>query len=178
MKRMTIIGMLTLGLVGVTIAQSANTSSEKGVKSYGLGVGLPYGGMGLRLGINVADRLNLFGGAGYQLAGIGYNVGLMKDFRPIGVTQLYVTGMYGSNAAIRLIGASYDDKVFLGPSAGGGIKINSRGYRGNYIDIGVLYPFTSSTYQQEFESIKNSSLANRLKDPWPVLVVIGYVWRI
>lgn len=162
--------------VNASLAQDTNVSSLQGEKSYGIGYGLPYGGIGLKVGYNLIDGLNAFAGVGYQTGSIGYNIGVAKDFIPNGVVQPYVSAMFGSNAAIRLIGTSYDERVFLGPSVGAGVKINAlaHSYRGNYLEIGAIYAFTSVTYQEEFESIKNSSYANKLNEPWPVLVVIGY----
>ena len=58
-----------------------NLSSKAGVVTGGLGFGLPYGGIGARLGVNFKDYLNLFAGVGTQLAGLGYNFGFRFDFK-------------------------------------------------------------------------------------------------
>lgn len=175
-RKLLSISSVLVFTIHFSLAQNTNVSSLQGEKSYGIGYGLPYGGIGLKVGYNLMDGLNAFAGVGYQTGPIGYNIGLQKDLVQSGMVQPYVSAMFGSNAAIRLIGTSYDERVFLGPSVGAGVKINalSHSYQGNYLELGVIYAFTSVSYQEEFESIKNSSLANKLNEPWPVLIVIGY----
>jgi hypothetical protein len=153
-------------------------SSQKGETTLGLGIGLPYGAIGLRLGVNVTDGLNLFGGAGYQISGLGYNIGILKDFPSSSMTQFYLTGMYGTNAAIKILNLSEYDKLYTGPTFGLGLKVNSRKTEGNYWDVGLLVPIRSSDYKEDEMAIKNDSRISEFRSPWPVLIVVGYNFNL
>lgn len=153
-------------------------SSQKGETTLGLGLGLPYGAFGVRLGTNITDGLNLFGGVGYQISGIGYNFGLLKDFPSSSMTQFYLMGMYGTNAAIKILELSEYDKVYTGPTFGLGIKINSRKTEGNYWDLGLLVPVRSSDYKNDETAVKNDPRISEFQPAWPVLIVVGYNFHL
>lgn len=163
----------------IALSQDLHLSSQKKESSFGIGGGLPYGGFGVRFGTNVANSLNLFGGLGYQLAGVGYNIGLLKDFKSSSMAQFYLTGMYGTNAAIKVKGLEdeYND-VYAGPSFGLGVKINSIQKEGNYWDLGILIPVRSGAFQDDYDKLKNDNRITDLTDPWPVLFVIGYNFNL
>lgn len=158
--------------------QEISLSSARGETSLGIGVGLPYGALGLRIGNNIADHLNLFGGLGYQLVGIGYNVGLLKDFKSNGSAQFYLLGMYGSNSAIRIEGLEEENKLYAGFTIGLGVKINSNMKEGNYWDLGLLLPFRSSSFENDFDRLQNDPRISELSDPWPLLFTVGYNFNL
>jgi hypothetical protein len=153
-------------------------SSQKGETTLGLGIGLPYGAIGLRFGTNITDGLNLFGGVGHQISGVGYNIGLLKDFPSSSMTQFYLTGMYGTNAAIKVLNLSEFDKVYTGATFGLGIKVNSRKTEGNYWDVGLLLPIRSSDYKDDETAVKNDPRISQFQAPWPVLIVVGYNFNL
>jgi len=176
--------MLILLLIGSSVhaqddEQNDNhLSSLKGESSLGIGIGLPYGALGFRFGTNVADNLNLFGGIGYQLVGVGYNFGILKDFKSSGSTQFYVLGMYGTNAAIVIEGADEFDEIYTGATFGLGIKINSRKTEGNFWDIGLLAPIRSSDYKDDADALDNNPLISDFTEPWPILITVGYNFNL
>ncbi len=177
LKPITLIFAFTLCSLG-TLAQENHLSSKKGETSIGLGLGLPYGALGGRFGINIIDNLNLFAGVGYQIAGVGYNFGLLKDFKSNSSTQFYLVGMYGTNAAIKVDGLSEYDELYLGPTLGLGIKINSRKTEGNYWDIGLLVPFQSNSFEDDKNIVENDPRVSEFTDAWPVLIVLGYNFNL
>lgn len=158
--------------------QETHLSSQKGETTFGLGLGLPYGGIGLRLGTNIIDHLNLFGGLGYQISGVGYNIGLRKDFKSSNMAQFYLTAMYGTNAAIKVKGLPSYDKVYSGASFGLGVKINSRSKEGNYWDLGLLLPLRSSRYLDDEKAVRTDPRITGFTAPWPVLIVVGYNFNL
>ena len=178
--------MRTLTFIIITIltasvychAQDGHLSSQKGQSSLGLGIGLPYGGIGIRFGTNISDHLNLFGGLGYQFAGAGYNVGLLKDFKSNSAAQFYILGMYGTNAAIKVDGLSDYDKVYTGASFGVGMKVNSRKKEGNFWDIGLLIPVRSSDFKDDEDAVKNDPRISEFTEAWPILLSIGYNFNL
>lgn len=184
-KKITLLSLFMLivvaGLAQDTEVDEENQghlSSRKGEATLGLGVGLPYGAIGLRAGVNVVNGLNVFGGVGYQISGVGYNVGVLKDFPSASMTQFYLTGMYGTNAAIKVVNLSEYDKLYTGPSFGLGIKINSRKTEGNYWDIGLLVPIRSSDYKDAETAVKSDPRISEFQRPLPVLIVVGYNFNL
>ena len=159
-------------------SQDTNLSSKEGTTTLGLGMGLPYGGVGIRIGTNLSDGFNLFGSLGYQLAGVGYNLGLRKDFGNTSMTQFYMLAMYGTNAAIKIIDLSEYDKVYTGATVGAGVKVNSRRKEGNYWDFGLLLPFRSSSYERDFKAADNDPRVGEFVAPWPVLITVGYNFKL
>lgn len=173
MKKLLLIGTCLLLFVSIQ-AQERNYSSRKGKSSIGFGMGLPYGGIGVNLSTNVANGLGLFGGFGYHFVGVGYNFGLRKDLIKAGLVDIYALGMYGTNAAIKIENASSYDKLYNGASFGAGFRINSRYRQGNHWNIGLLVPVRSSKYNDKVRELKNNSSITDFKEPWDVLIYIGY----
>lgn len=177
-KKSTIIIVACIISITTSFSQNTHLSSQEGELSFGLGIGLPYGAIGVRFGKNVIDGLNLYGGIGYQFVGIGYSLGVLKDFKSNSATQFYINGMYGSNAAIKVVGLEEYDKIYVGPSFGFGIKVNSRRKEGNFWDIGLLVPFRSSSFQDDIDVIKNDPRVAEFKEASPVLIVLGYNFNL
>ena len=173
--------VLTAGILLFTLcanAQDRNLSSLQGKSSLGIGVGLPYGGIGARFGTNLVNGLNLFGGVGYQISGIGFNAGLRQDVELGGLTQMYFTGMYGTNAAIKVSGLPEYDKLYMGATLGMGLKFNSRSKEGNYWDAGLVIPLRSSQYKTDETKMQNDPRIASFTSPWPVLIVVGYNFNL
>lgn len=167
-----------LNLVGSAVAQKDHLSSKAGEVSFGLGIGLPYGALGGRLGVNVIDNLNLFGGVGYQLAGVGYNFGILKDFETNSATQFYLQGMFGSNAAIVVEGLDEYDQIYTGVTFGLGVKINSQRTEGNFWDIGLLVPIRTDEFKADEETVKNDPRISEFNEAFPVLLTVGFNFNL
>ena len=168
--------VLALGMMQCGIAQVSeiHLSSKAGQMSMGLGLGLPYGAIGGRLGINLIDHLNLFVGIGHHIAGVGYNVGLRKEFSSSKAAQFYLTGMYGTNAAIKVKGLDTYDDVFVGGSFGLGLKLNSKRTKGRYWDFGLLYPIWERDFYAAQRAVKKDVRISGFTEASPVLIVVGY----
>ncbi len=176
MKNLKKIGVLIscLMMFGLSQAQDIHKSSRKGKSSLGIGLGSPYGGIGARFGTNIFDHFNVFAGVGYHISGVGYNIGILKDFKSNSSTQFYLSAMYGTNAAIKVEGLSEYDEVYTGGTFGLGIKINSRRREGNFWDFGLLLPLRSSSYNNDVKRAKNDSRISEFTEAWPVTLVVGY----
>lgn len=159
-------------------AQDIHLSSQQGQATLGVGVGLPYGGFGARFGVNLVDHLNLFGSLGYQLAGVGYNIGLLKDINSGNMVQFYFLAMYGTNAGIKVKGLSEYNKVYSGATFGVGTKFNSRRYEGNYWDVGLLVPLRSSKFKDDELAVENDPRITTYTRPWQVLITVGYNFNL
>ncbi|MDO6439068.1 hypothetical protein Q4534_16730 [Cyclobacterium sp. 1_MG-2023] len=154
-------------------AQKEHLTSQKGNSFIGFGGGLPYGGLGLQISNNIGKGFNLFGGLGYQIADVGYNVGFMKDFDSKSATQFYFSAMVGTNAAIKIDGLPESSKTYFGPSLGTGIKINSRSV-GGFLNLGLILPVRLMNYKNDLDQLKQDPRITDLTEPWPVLFVLAY----
>lgn len=151
-----------------------NPINKEGFGSFGVGIGLPYGGLGARIGYNVADKLNLFTGLGYNLAGFGFNLGLQYDFAEINRTVFYLSGMGGYNAVTYVDGAPEYTETFYGPSFGVGIKMDSKRASGNFWQFGIIVPVKSPAYEEMMNDIKNDPRIDGVIEPLPILITVGY----
>lgn len=157
----------------LAFGQDINKSSRQGSSSFGLGLGLSYGGIGIKLGTNIANHTTLFGGVGYQIAGAGYNFGLLYAVQSASLTEFYLIGMYGTNAGIISDGRELGE-LFTGPTFGVGIKVNSRKKEGNFWDIGVLVPIKSQDFYDRRDDFLNNPFISGFRDPSPIQINIGY----
>jgi hypothetical protein len=149
-----------------------NLGSSKGESTLGVGIGLPYGGLGMKMSVNPADQFTLFAGGGYNLVGFGTNFGAQYIFPSKKRTEFLVTGMYGYNTVVVFEGSDYRNYSFNGPSAGLGFRVNSARNEGAFWDFGLLVPFRSQAYKNYSQTLKNSS-GIEYNDPWPVLFFFG-----
>ena len=109
----------------------------------GLGLGLDYGGYGLRLDGRITPHTRLFFGLGTTFKFMGYNGGVHARILPAKRLCPYATAMYGFNAE----GTGVDgDQLFFGPSFGAGLEWM------NFIRIGALFPVYSEEVREVFEN--------------------------
>lgn len=113
---------------------------------FGVGIGLDHGGIGMRMDVRFTEHIGLFGGAGYNLAMVGWNAGLIYRYKLLGHVRPYATGMYGYNLAMRWVdpwGKTVHGENYYGPSFGGGVEFWSA-RRDSFIHVGLLVPVRSS----------------------------------
>jgi hypothetical protein len=165
-------------LMGTASLKAQHLSSSKGAASFGVGTGLPYGGIGGRLSFNPGDNVTMFGGLGYNFGSIGANGGLQLIIPSQKQTEFYFTGMYGYNAvmASEIVGTT--SRTYYGASFGVGLKINSLSTEGNYWDVGILAPIRSKRYKDDIEAIENNPYMKLESKPWPILFYVGYNFNI
>lgn len=187
MKKYLVILLLigSSALVFRSMAQEASTKQEVLRKtdqlSFGLGIGLDYGGLGCNFLYYPAKSIGLFAGAGYPLAGFGFNAGLKirivpekskSGFVPYGLI------MYGYNAAIAVQNASRFNKLFYGPTVGLGFEFLPRQSRSGFWTFALLVPVRSAEvdkYMDDLEENHGVQFDNRL---FPVGFSLGYRWLI
>lgn len=172
MKVIILLLALVLGTVIQTKAQ--HLASEKNSSAAGIGIGLPYGGIGARISYNPFEQTALFLGMGYNFAGVGINGGLQYILPSSKQTEVYFTAMYGANASIVIEGWGEFSKNYYGPSLGLGVRINSLRNEGSFWDVGIIVPIRSSSFNDDFDDLENSSFFSDLSRPWPVLITVGY----
>ena len=173
---------LLLSVAFVTHSQISNTPPpelEKPKSNIGLGIGLDYGGIGAKITGALSQNLGLFGGFGYNLAGIGFNGGLVVNLSPKTKVQPVLLGMYGYNAVILLKSGTAVVKrdTYYGPSFGFGLQFHGRNENGNFFNIELLFPVRNSDYEDDIHALKSQSNIS-LKEPPPVAISLGYHFGI
>jgi hypothetical protein len=145
-------------------------SPNKG-SSIGWGVGLDFGGIGVRAAVWPTKSVAFFAGAGYNLVGIGWNAGLNLKIPTEGRVVPYFSGMYGYNAAIKVTGALEFQNTYYGPSVGFGLEFHTR--KQSMVSVGFIVPFRSSAFHDDFDDFTNSGVDFTL-DPTPITISIGF----
>jgi hypothetical protein len=142
----------------------------------GLGLGLDYGGIGLKLAVSPEKHIGIFGGLGYNIHKAGYNFGAIIRLAPDKHVVPILTAMYGYNAVIVVKGAEQLNKTYYGPSFGGGVEINS--YSGkSFWNIELLVPVRSQEFKDDFDAI-DSNPSITIKAPLPITFSVGYHFRL
>jgi hypothetical protein len=145
--------------------------------SFGLGLGMDYGGIGGNILVCPLKNIGVFIGGGYAFAGFGYNAGIKLRTVPKSErTYLSVYGlwMYGYNAAIVVRDASRFNKFFYGNTIGVGIDYRPVNDKSGYLSLGLLIPFRSAdvlTYINNLRKYQNVIFKNGLT---PVGISIAY----
>ena len=162
-----------------SIAQKSDDIGSKNFSHHlGIGLGLTYGTLGGRYVFSPVDVFGLSVGLGYNLVGLGYNFAGIFSIPSKSRTQVYLSGMYGCNAVIRVEGAEGYNDTYSGISFGAGVKLNSRKNPGNYWDLGLIVPIRSTKFSDDWDAIKNNPSMSVQSDPWPVLLNVGYNFRL
>ncbi len=167
---------------GNTTAKEYDKDDFHSLLDLGIGAGLYYGGfMGPVIQYIPLNHLGIFGSAGYFFAGLGWQAGITgyimpkvpnKPFRVFG------TAMYGTNASIYVIGASYYNKIYLGPSFGGGIEMRFGRSKRSGINAQIIVPIRDSQYDVDLNIVKNDPSIEIDSEPLPVNISVGYHFEI
>jgi hypothetical protein len=145
---------------------------------FGIGFGLDYGGIiGGKMACVLPYRhVSVFGAAGAQITGIGWNVGttfhiFLKDNKHIFNPNLKI--MYGINRATYVVNASEYSKLFTGFTPGIGFEFKFGKKRANGFDIDLNYPIGSKAFEDQLTLIKNDPDVGKITMS-PVTVSMGY----
>lgn len=139
----------------------------------GLGIGLDHGGFGVRMDVPVARYFAAVAGAGYALAGIGWNVGVLIRPVPDNHVAPYLTAMYGYNAVIKVVDAEQYDKIYYGPTFGAGIEVYAR-RNTNYWHVAVLVPVRPEEFDADLARLKTTPGIELRGEPPTFGISLGY----
>jgi hypothetical protein len=138
--------------------------------SFGLGLGLDYGGIGGNLLMYPHKNFGIFFGVGYAIIDVGYNIGVKIRFISSKQTSSingYLIGMYGYNAAIKVTGAANLSRMFYGPSLGFGFDCGPRYSKKGYWCFDVLFPIRDPKAERFVNYYGGNSLL-------PITISFGY----
>lgn len=172
---------LAIFLIGQAPAQYTENPDllENNTNVYlGIGIGLPYGGMGGRVEVSPSEMFSGFLALGYNIKGVGVNGGVMYHLPSDSRLKFYGTAMFGYNAVIYVEGAPDFQKSYYGPTIGAGLKWFGRKTPAGYFDFNLLFPFRPSAYYDDFETANNVPGIHFNIKPPPIAFSIGYNWNI
>jgi hypothetical protein len=169
--------LLSLALLSCTIA-SAETKQPAPAHQFsvGLGGGLDYGGVGTRITYAPIKSVLVFAGVGYNLIGVGYNIGAGYRLLPDKRFSPYAVGIYGYNAVVTVTVNDQHvtdmDRTFYGATFGAGAELKRSRGRKNFWNFELLVPIRSkefNDYKSELERNFNATFS-----ALPIAFSIGY----
>mgnify|MGYP003641829396 CR=1 FL=1 len=145
--------------------------------TFGVGLGLDYGGFGMNFTTSLHTNIALFGGLGYSFSEIGYGFGsklrLMSAVNPSRVTP-YGIVMYGKQTIVKIENAARLNKSFHGITLGLGTDFSFKPRKKGYWSIGLLFPIRKSEVEEYLNYLKNVQGVTFSNDLSPVLFSFGY----
>lgn len=146
----------------------------------GIGLGLDYGGIGIKAEFVLADWLGVFGGFGYNLISPVYNAGASFKLMPQKKATPVILAMYGYNAGLKIKNVSpfgqneILSKTYYGFTAGAGVEVGY-GTKGNKACFSILVPFRSKEFHDTYDDFKNRGY--EFKPPvLPIAITIGLMF--
>ena len=160
----------------ITISLHAQSISQESMKNFniGLGLGIDYGGIGMRGTFHPIQHLGLFGGAGYNFNSLGFNIGGQWHISQ-NRNNFFLTGMYGYNAVLIVTGDINDKATYYGFSAGVGYQLKKKS-NSNFWNFELLIPFRNSNFEADIDALEE--MGTDLRKPYPVAISIGYHFKI
>lgn len=145
---------------------------------FGIGLGLDNGGvLGVKYTYSPIKYLGLFGAAGLQFGGLGWQVGAKgylisktskHGFRP------NVKMMYGVNASIYVLNAEEYTELYHGFCIGPGIEMRFGRMKKKGLDVDINFPFRSDEFWDDWDQVKNDPRVEDAVDPTPFTLSIGF----
>jgi hypothetical protein len=142
----------------------------------GLGLGIDYGGIGIRGTFKPIQQLGLFAAGGYNLNSIGFNAGAQWHFVQKNRHNFFLTGMYGYNAVIIVSGDINDKATYYGFSAGVGYQLTTKKSNLNFWNFELLVPIRNSNYKDDLDALK--TIGVDMREPFPFVISIGHHFKI
>ena len=142
----------------------------------GLGSGLDFGGIGGKIEYLPVKHLGIFGGLGYNLVSVGWNVGATFKIMPDKRVSPNLMFLYGYNKVFITFGVPEYNLTTYGVTIGGNLDVKI-GRKGNKLSVGLLVPIKSQEYKDHLEIIKNDAIVDVFFD-LPVAICVGYNFKL
>jgi len=162
--------LLLLLSFSIQAQEAVPTSSSFTENTIGIGLGIPYGVLGVNIDINIVPNLNFTGGIGTAIVGLGYNFGAKYFF--FGVSNSFrprVLAVYGTNTVLQVVGASSLDKAYTGLSLGIGGQWMWGESKTNGLDFDIIFIATTGL---DVNDLKNQGTI--VEEYGKVKISIGY----
>lgn len=175
MKKAFALLLLLIAIQSVAqVKDSLLVNSDK--LSFGLGMGLDYGGFGGNFTAYPNKNIGLFVGAGYAIGGFGFNGGVKLRFNAAEANRIkpYLMAMYGYNAIIVVKNETNLNKTFYGPSVGLGLDFKQRSGRKGYWTLAIIFPIRGSEVNDYMDELKADHGVEFERELSPINISLGY----
>jgi hypothetical protein len=164
--------------LGVCYSQKADSLSYKESNPHylGVGAGMDYGGLGLKLEISPTPFLGVFASVGNNLDKYVLNGGIMLKPNSNTTVMPYFLAMYGYNGVLVVKGADEYNRTFYGFTVGFGLSITTK--KLNKWVIGLNIPIRNNEFSDYFEELNENPQIKFNGPPLPVAFTIGYNIRL
>ena len=144
----------------------------------GAGMGFDYGGLGAKLEFLPIKHLGIFGGVGYNLLSVGWNVGGSFKLLPDKKVTPTLSAFYGYNGALKteIIGPGLhfvEDYTSQGITFGGGVDIKF-GRRGHKLTTSLLIPIREKDFRDKYNEVKDSPYFDIERKLLPIGISVGF----
>lgn len=149
-----------------SLAQAQNTTVNSERATYakalyvGAGFGFDHGGLGLKASFEPLKHLGLFGGVGYNLAGVAGNGGLIFNILPARKVTPTLIAMYGYNAVLQIKSTGNNGEtvknsaMFDGLTFGAGLDVKW-GRQPQKISFSLLVPLRNHAFFDNYNYFKS-----------------------
>ena len=165
--------VLILSIAGNNVFAQSNEQKV----FFGPGIGFDYGGIGGKIEYLPAKHFGLFGGLGYNLYKIGWNLGTTCKILPDEKVSPNLMVFYGYNAVSVVKGASQYDMTSYGVTIGANLDI-SVGRKGNKLSVGLFVPFRSEKFTDNYDAVKANPNIEITSELMPIGVSFGYNFKL
>jgi hypothetical protein len=121
--------------------------------------------------------MGIFASGGWEMVGIGYNVGCLGRILPANGTRSvrpYIKVMYGVNGATKVNGKNGYDKMFYGLTTGIGLEVRFGRARKAGVNADLNVPFRSPQYFDQIDRMKSDPDIKMTSTPIPIAFSLGY----
>ena len=139
---------------------------------FGPGLGLDYGGLGVKVEYLPIKYLGIYGGVGYNLLSVGWNAGATVKILPDKKVSPNFMVFYGYNATLRVIGAPEYNVTSYGLTIGANIDIMLG--KKNKLSVGLFVPIRSAEFRDKYQAAKNNPNIQFSNFLLPVAPGIGF----
>ena len=145
---------------------------------FGIGMGLDYGGIfGGKIEYLPVKNFGLYGGLGYNLLSVGWNVGATYKILPDKNVSPNLMLFYGYNGVSKVEGAPEYEMTSYGVTIGGNLDIKV-GTKGNKLSVGLFVPIRTQKFMDNYDAMKNDPRIEMKNDLLPIAISVGYNWLI
>jgi hypothetical protein len=169
---------LCLVSILLTVGNYLYAQSEQSIY-LGTGIGFDYGGIGGKIEYLPVKHFGVFGGLGYNLLSLGWNVGATYKIFPDKKVSPNLMAFYGYNAVFKGIdsyAAQYNMTSYW-LSIGGNLDILI-GRRGNKLSVGLFVPVRSSKFMDNYDRAKADRNLEMKLSLLPIGISVGYNFHL
>lgn len=170
-------------IISLLLLSSSLVNAQEKVTEYkpqvhlGFGLGIDYGGLpGGSLMYSPLRKVSFFSGIGNGFVGVSYCAGikLKGSFGNNQGVVPFVSGMYGTNAVVRIVDPRPLSRIFSGVTVGAGLEIHLRPTSGNHFSCTVLFPIRKPAVGEYLDFLETRYGMIYTSKLSPVLLSIGY----